>query len=118
MLRGWDESGMGKAMALAHDGVEFNTNSAEFLEACRLQETGKLFERYTDKSNTKTAEQFMSARFDDLFGDEDEVEMNGRRPDDTTETALELQCQEGLFATLRAQGQAHQQAELQAQLQQ
>ena len=58
--RGWDESGMGKAMLLAStQGVECE----EFEIACKLEAEGQLFEKFTAKKKAELAEALLSARF-------------------------------------------------------
>ena len=48
--RGWDESGMGRAMQLADEENGFDRTTPEFLEALALQEEGKLWEKFTERS--------------------------------------------------------------------
>lgn len=117
MLRGWNESGMGRAMALAHDGTNFISTSAEYQEACDLHERGELWSNFTDKSggSAQRAEDLLQCRFDDLFSDDlDEGNpwdgapvVMAQRPDDV-EPALQDPSQAGMWDLLQSQGTAHQ----------
>ena len=71
--RGWDESGMGRAMDLAESK---GANCEEYRVAERMEEAGTLFEKFTMKEKADLAEALLSARFNDLMGDEvdDEVD--------------------------------------------
>ena len=70
--RGWDESGMGRAMLLAStQGAECD----EFKIACKLETEGKLFEKFTAKKRAELAEALLQARFSDLMGDEVDAEI-------------------------------------------
>ena len=66
--RGWDESGMGRAMELADEENGFDRTTPEFLEALALQEEGTLWEKFTDKKFANIAETALQGQFDDLFG--------------------------------------------------
>ena len=117
--RGWDESGMGKAMLLA------NTQWAEceeFESACKLEAEGQLFEKFTAKKKAELAEALLSARFSDLMGDEVEAEIKAAEAsrDFTMEELQELDElheptrqdpeYEEMLPILRAQGNQYQNA--------
>ena len=68
--RGWDESGMGRAMDLADEANGFDRTTPEFLEAMALQEEGRLWEKFTDKKFANIAERALQGQFDDLFGEQ------------------------------------------------
>ena len=70
IMRGWNESGMGAAMDLSHDGTEFNTESPEYAEACRLQAEGKLFVKLTNKTTAGSVERLMGDYMSEIFAPE------------------------------------------------
>ena len=62
---------MGAAMDLAHNGtVEFNTESPEYAEACRLQAEGKLFLKLTNKTTAGSVERLMGNYMSEIFAPE------------------------------------------------
>ena len=112
IMRGWNESGMGRAMDLAHNGAEFDRSTAEFKEALSLQAQGLLFENFTDKTKANKVEAFMTTRFQDLFDLEEEDNASATaeagvavRPEES-EPAIESTQQYALFQTLKVQGAA------------
>ena len=58
IMRGWNDSGMGKAFALYKEGE----SSAEYQKAKELEAEGKLFERFTMKKQAQLAESVLAGR--------------------------------------------------------
>ena len=115
--RGWDESGMGKAMELA---ATKGDDCDEFRIACKLQSEGRLFEKFTAKKKAELAEALLQARFTDLMGDEVDAEIQAAR-DFTMEELEQLEelhddstwqgpKYQQILPTLRMQGTQHQQS--------
>ena len=117
--RGWDESGMGKAMQLASSK---GADCEEYRIACRLQSEGRLFEKFTAKKKAELAEAVLQARFTDLMGDEvdEEIMAASRGCSLTAAPAEDAEDEDPSFIwhdpeyqqmlpTLRMQGTEHQQ---------
>ena len=124
--RGWDESGMGKAMQLAGNK---GADCEEFKIACKLHSEGRLFEKFTAKKKAELAEALLHARFTDLMGDEVDAEIMTASRDcslaaapaeDAAAPAEDAEAEDTLFIwhdpeyqqmlpTLRMQGTQHQQ---------
>ena len=111
---------MGQALELAHgretdSGFVFNTESELYLEAVKLNDMGKLFENFTAKLGSASAEKFLAGRFSDLFSSEVETDIaQGElgltsnvvvRPEEP-EAALEHTGQVEMFAALVPQSLA------------
>ena len=59
IMRGWNDSGMGKALALYKEGE----SSAEFQKAKKLEAEGKLFEKFTMKKQAQLSESVLAGRW-------------------------------------------------------